>query len=136
MLIPNPDLKHNFALVSMKNESKNDRKKKPWCDCCKKQWHTHETCWKLPGKPPNWKKNPDNHGFQVADNQVFQTSSENRAAEYSGSVFFHKGPTSAPVAAPSVSKFQVNPPNPSCSFSQTSNIASVFLSANSSETGS
>ena len=31
------------AFVS-RNESKNDRKKKPWCDHCKKHWHTWENC--------------------------------------------------------------------------------------------
>ncbi|KAI5441120.1 hypothetical protein KIW84_010543 [Lathyrus oleraceus] len=30
--------------------------KVPWCDQCKPEWHTHETYWKLKGKPPNWKK--------------------------------------------------------------------------------
>ncbi|KAI5443839.1 hypothetical protein KIW84_012476 [Lathyrus oleraceus] len=30
--------------------------KVPWCDHCKHEWHTPETCWKLKGKPPNWKK--------------------------------------------------------------------------------
>jgi hypothetical protein len=30
--------------------------KVPWCDHCKREWHTRETCWKLKGKPPNWKK--------------------------------------------------------------------------------
>ncbi|KAI5409935.1 hypothetical protein KIW84_055407 [Lathyrus oleraceus] len=28
----------------------------PWCDHCKREWHTRETCWKLKDKPPNWKK--------------------------------------------------------------------------------
>ncbi|KAI5418366.1 hypothetical protein KIW84_042851 [Lathyrus oleraceus] len=30
-----------------------------WCDHCKREWHTRETCWKLKGKPPNWKKKTD-----------------------------------------------------------------------------
>ncbi|KAI5391016.1 hypothetical protein KIW84_076036 [Lathyrus oleraceus] len=30
--------------------------KVPWSDHCKREWHTHQTCWKLKGKPPNWKK--------------------------------------------------------------------------------
>ncbi|RVW81344.1 hypothetical protein CK203_038157 [Vitis vinifera] len=32
------------------------RGEKPWCDHCKKPWHTRETCRKLHGKPPNWKR--------------------------------------------------------------------------------
>ncbi|KAI5438587.1 hypothetical protein KIW84_024359 [Lathyrus oleraceus] len=30
--------------------------KVPWCDHCKREWHTRETCWKLKDKTPNWKK--------------------------------------------------------------------------------
>jgi len=26
-----------------------------WCDFCKKPYHTKETCWKIYGKPANWK---------------------------------------------------------------------------------
>jgi len=46
---PNLETKNidSSALVVAKNE--NDRKKKPWCDFCKKYWHTHETCWKIHG---------------------------------------------------------------------------------------
>ncbi|XP_073062852.1 uncharacterized protein [Primulina eburnea] len=36
-----------------------EKKKKPWCDHCKKAWHTRETCWKLHGKPADWKKRPE-----------------------------------------------------------------------------
>ena len=36
-----------------KNEKKTER---PWCNHCKKASHTRETCWKLHGKPQNWKK--------------------------------------------------------------------------------
>ena len=32
------------ALVSRGPDSAGDRKKKPWCDHCKKPWHTRETC--------------------------------------------------------------------------------------------
>ncbi|XP_075515435.1 uncharacterized protein LOC142550082 [Primulina tabacum] len=41
------------ALVSRGNDPgyNLDKKKKPWCDHCKKAWHTRETCWKLHGKP-------------------------------------------------------------------------------------
>ena len=33
----------------------NEEKKKPWCDHCKKYWHTKETCWKIHGKPAGYK---------------------------------------------------------------------------------
>ncbi|KAI5395130.1 hypothetical protein KIW84_061650 [Lathyrus oleraceus] len=37
------------------NEGKRSYKV-PWCDHCKREWNTRETCWKLKGKLPNWKK--------------------------------------------------------------------------------
>lgn len=35
-----------------------ENRKNPWCDHCKKLWHTRETCWKIHGKPPGKKKKP------------------------------------------------------------------------------
>ncbi|RVW35899.1 hypothetical protein CK203_084599 [Vitis vinifera] len=37
-----------------------DRQKRdrPWCDYCKKPGHYKETCWKLHGKPADWKPKP------------------------------------------------------------------------------
>ena len=32
-----------------------DEKPRVWCDYCNKPRHTRETCWKLNGKPVNWK---------------------------------------------------------------------------------
>ena len=40
--------------------------KVPWCDHCKREWHTRETCWKLKGKPPNWKKK-SGRAFQASN---------------------------------------------------------------------
>lgn len=34
---------------------KSGEKPRVWCDYCNKPRHTHETCWKLHGKPANWK---------------------------------------------------------------------------------
>ena len=31
------------------------RKGRPWCDHCKQPGHTRETCWKIHGKPADWK---------------------------------------------------------------------------------
>ena len=31
------------------------RKGRPWCDHYRKPDHTRETCWKIHGKPANWK---------------------------------------------------------------------------------
>ncbi|KAI5443064.1 hypothetical protein KIW84_011915 [Lathyrus oleraceus] len=45
--------------------------KAPWCDHCKHEWHTRETCWKLKGKPPNWKKK-SGHAFQARNSDQGQ----------------------------------------------------------------
>lgn len=64
----------NSALVSRKqNFSSNDnraRKGRPWCDHCRKPGHTKEVCWKLHGKPADWKPNKpqverDSHGLMI-----------------------------------------------------------------------
>ncbi|KAI5415548.1 hypothetical protein KIW84_040826 [Lathyrus oleraceus] len=40
--------------------------KVPWGDHYKCEWHTRETCWKLKGKPPNW-KNKNGRAFQASN---------------------------------------------------------------------
>ncbi|KAI5424588.1 hypothetical protein KIW84_030681 [Lathyrus oleraceus] len=47
--------------------------KVPWCDHCKREWHTHENCWKLKGKPPN-KKNKGGRAFQYSNSDQGQQS--------------------------------------------------------------
>ena len=37
------------------NPRKTEEKPRVWCDYCNKPRHTRETCWKLHGKPENWK---------------------------------------------------------------------------------
>ena len=44
-------------------QHKSDERPRVWCDFCNKPRHTCENCWKIHGKPMNWK------GKQVA-NQV------------------------------------------------------------------
>ncbi|KAK3037893.1 hypothetical protein RJ639_032123 [Escallonia herrerae] len=80
-LNPKPEVDvENSALVVKGNEYDNDKKKRPWCDHCKKSWHTRETCWKIHGKPLNWKKKngSDNRAFQVSNegNQGQQSTQE------------------------------------------------------------
>ncbi|XP_024038874.1 uncharacterized protein LOC127898956 [Citrus sinensis] len=68
------------ALVSKAPEPDGDRRnsKKPWCDFCKRAWHTRETCWKLHGKPPHVKKKQggDGRAFQATSDQEQSGSSE------------------------------------------------------------
>ncbi|KAI5448129.1 hypothetical protein KIW84_015526 [Lathyrus oleraceus] len=41
------------STLATKNLDEGRRSKKvPWCDNCKRKWHTCETYWKLKGKPP------------------------------------------------------------------------------------
>lgn len=52
------------ALVT-KNEDGKSVGKKPWCEHCKRPGHTRDTCWKLHGKPLNWKKKERNEGHAL-----------------------------------------------------------------------
>ncbi|XP_075490971.1 uncharacterized protein LOC142529341 [Primulina tabacum] len=36
------------------------RKSRPYCDQCRKLGHTKDTCWKIHGKPPDWKPRDQN----------------------------------------------------------------------------
>ncbi|KAI5410820.1 hypothetical protein KIW84_056093 [Lathyrus oleraceus] len=45
--------------------------KVPWCDHCKHESHTRETCWKLKSKLPNWKKK-SGRAFQASNSDQGQ----------------------------------------------------------------
>ncbi|XP_019056073.1 PREDICTED: uncharacterized protein LOC109115911, partial [Nelumbo nucifera] len=47
-------------------------KQRPWCDHCRKPWHTRETCWKLHGKPAGWKKKSGNDNKSGGDVRALQ----------------------------------------------------------------
>ena len=36
-------------------QRKSDERPRIWCDFCNKPCHTRENCWKIHGKPANWK---------------------------------------------------------------------------------
>ena len=64
---------NGYALVT-NNFNKDDKKYgkkdgKLWCDHCERYYHTRETCWKIHGKPPNWKKKGEGCALQEASNQ-------------------------------------------------------------------
>ncbi|XP_073222557.1 uncharacterized protein [Cicer arietinum] len=48
-----------------KNEDEKRDGKKQWWEHCKRSWHTRDTCWKLHGKPLNWKKKEGNEGHAL-----------------------------------------------------------------------
>ncbi|RVW45480.1 Retrovirus-related Pol polyprotein from transposon TNT 1-94 [Vitis vinifera] len=54
---PAPTLDASALAAWSFNGSGGDRQKRdrPWCDYCKKPGHYKETCWKLHGKPADWK---------------------------------------------------------------------------------
>ncbi|WJX71431.1 hypothetical protein P8452_55427 [Trifolium repens] len=55
----------------------------PWCDYCKREWHTREDCWKLKGKPPNWtpnwKKKKGGRAFQASNSDQGQQSTSTQS---------------------------------------------------------
>ncbi|RVX11271.1 Heat shock 70 kDa protein 17 [Vitis vinifera] len=57
---PAPTLDASALAARSFNSSDGDRQKRdrPWCDYCKKPGHYKEACWKLHGKPTDWKPKP------------------------------------------------------------------------------
>ncbi|RVW45713.1 Retrovirus-related Pol polyprotein from transposon RE1 [Vitis vinifera] len=57
---PAPTLDASALAAQSFNSSGGDRQKRdrPWCDYCKKLGHYKEACWKLHGKPADWKPKP------------------------------------------------------------------------------
>ncbi|GMP46736.1 hypothetical protein CsSME_00014783 [Camellia sinensis var. sinensis] len=63
-------LKTQFAPIDNRQKNKGGR---PWCDHCRKPGHSRETCWKIHGKPADWKpRQPlekEGRGNHVATNE-------------------------------------------------------------------
>ena len=126
VMLTDPEPKSNLEiesspLVSRGSDSDGDRRKKPWCDHCKKPWHTKETCWKIHGKPQNFKKKNGNDG------RAFQTMSEDSQApqinsEMSNFTKEQLGHLYKLFQSPQFS-------NPSCSLAQQGNYLIATLSS-------
>ncbi|KAL5816220.1 hypothetical protein ACOSQ3_024598 [Xanthoceras sorbifolium] len=60
------------------NDNKS-RKNRPWCEHCKRLGHLKETCWKLFGKPLDWKSrfSKDSRGNTATGSENTATSSDN-----------------------------------------------------------
>ena len=58
---PNPSTQDSSALAA-----RGQQKGRPWCEHCRKSGKYRETCWKLHGKPADWKpkswKDKETHG--------------------------------------------------------------------------
>ena len=97
------------------------RGEKPWCDHCKKPWHTRETCRKLHGKPPNWKKKNGGDGY------VFQVSNEDQGNQvFSDKLPFTKKQIDSLCKLFQSSSLIVNPSS-SCSLAQKGNYYTTSL---------
>ncbi|GAV70451.1 UBN2_3 domain-containing protein [Cephalotus follicularis] len=77
-----PTIPESSALMSRRTIFTNDKQRngKPWCDHCRKPGHTKETCWKLHGKPADWKpkneRDHDSQGFTITAQEPPQSSPE------------------------------------------------------------
>ena len=49
---------------------KPDEKPRVWCDFCNKPRHTRETCWRIHGKPANWKSKAERNSRNPTANEV------------------------------------------------------------------
>ena len=109
----------NSTLISRGPDMEENRKKKPWCDHCKKPWHTKETCWKIYGRPPNQKKNG-------GEGRPLQTVSDDSQGQLVTSVThsFKKEQLNHLYKLFQSPQFS----NPSCSLSQKGNYLIVALS--------
>ena len=58
--VSNEESAHAHAACGFQSFPKDNRGRqgRPWCDHCKKHGHTKETCWKIHGKPIDWKPSP------------------------------------------------------------------------------
>ena len=108
------------ALVSKAHEPDGDRRnsKKPWCDFCKRAWHTRETCWKLHDKPPHVKNK------QGGDGQAFQATSDLEQSGSSESSSFTKDQLEHLYKLFQSSSFNSSTP---CSLAQKGNYLSAAL---------
>lgn len=83
----NPSLLDSSALaVRGTNTSSNDNRQqrgRPWCDHCRKSGHWKESCWKLHGKPADWKPNKPNRDKESRANAASSTE-EKTSSETSG----------------------------------------------------
>ena len=101
-------------------DSDGERKKKPWCDHCKKPWHTRETCWKIHGKPPHLKKRSDGRALQT----VTESPQENQVSLSTNP--FTKEQLEQLYTLFESSKFSIDS---SCSLAQSANHLTTVLSS-------
>ncbi|XP_024030846.1 uncharacterized protein LOC112094389 [Morus notabilis] len=67
------------------HDSRQQRKGRAWCDHCAKPGHTKDTCWKIHGKPADWK--PSKPGFDRDSRAHSATTAEEKPATAKSSPF-------------------------------------------------
>ena len=75
------NIQEGTALVSQGSTYDARQKKgRPWCDHCRRPGHTKETCWKIHGKPADWKSNKEKEARAfVADPEGKERSTNDSA---------------------------------------------------------
>ncbi|XP_052884701.1 uncharacterized protein LOC128293156 [Gossypium arboreum] len=68
MLSDEPSSTSERSALLTHQSSPSSKRGRPWCDHCKKPGHSKEKCWKLHGKPQDWKSkhSQDNKSSLVA----------------------------------------------------------------------
>ncbi|RVW72934.1 hypothetical protein CK203_053082 [Vitis vinifera] len=70
-------------------QRKSDERPRVWCDFCNKPCHTRENCWKIHGKPANWKgKIGDKPGRAITP-----TANEAETSPFTTEQMEHRNPT-------------------------------------------
>lgn len=56
------------------HDYRQQRGRRPWCEHCKKPGHLKETCWKIRGKPADWK--PSKPSFEKNSHENIAATSD------------------------------------------------------------
>ncbi|PON52788.1 hypothetical protein PanWU01x14_206300 [Parasponia andersonii] len=103
--------KRNFSPNNgdQRGNRKNDR---PWCDHYQCPGHTKDTCWKIHGKPANWKPK------KQYDRCHFQAAAEEEKTEKGGIVFSKKQLEQLHALITQTQSLGTSQANPSCLIAQ------------------
>ncbi|PON86229.1 LOW QUALITY PROTEIN: hypothetical protein TorRG33x02_179480 [Trema orientale] len=120
------DPSQNFFVLTKRNFSPNNgdqhgnrKNDRPWCDHCQRPGHTRDTCWRIHGKPANWKpkKQYDGPGFAAA---------EEEKTEKGGTVFSKEQLEQLQALITQTQSLRTSQANPSCLIAQKGNYQSAL----------